>query len=123
MIGFDEMPQFKAVLEVMDVGERELEVLFHIMDADRSGEVLYHEFAQELAKVKNSNLATMISFTKHHVMEMRLMMDHIAEAVLPKDILQELKRTGEFMEHDAAEDDNSPKGNAPRKSSSSEDNN
>merc|ERR1719253_1463245 len=121
MIGFDEMPAFKAVLEVMDVGKRELEVLFHIMDVDRSGEVPYNEFAQELAKVKNSNLATMTSFTKHHVMEMRLMMDHIAEAVLPVEVLQELKRTGEFMDHVDTES-NSSKENAPRNSASSEDN-
>merc|ERR1711971_1012270 len=59
--GFRHVPQFRAMLDIMDIDEHELEVLFYIMDRDGSGEVSYAEFGEELSKVKNASVTTTLS--------------------------------------------------------------
>jgi len=88
--GFRHVPQFRAMLDIMDIDEHELEVLFYIMDRDGSGEVSYAEFGEELSKVKNASVTTTLSFTKFHVVQTRVMMEQMVTALLPPDMCEKL---------------------------------
>jgi len=81
--GFETMPSFRHALDLMDIGHKDLEVLFHLMDKDESGDVSYYEFAEELANVRSARVQTMMYFTQHQVQEVRTMVQEIVTAVLP----------------------------------------
>lgn len=66
--GFANSKQLQDTLAMMDVGEKDLDILFGMMDSDQSGDVSYDEFGAELAKIKNQSMQTMLAVTKHHVL-------------------------------------------------------
>jgi len=78
-IGFTELPEFRNILKIMGVSERDLEVLFHMMDQDGSGDVSYIEFAHELAKVRTCNVQTVACFTKFHVVTTQRIVQELAD--------------------------------------------
>merc|ERR1719162_1344642 len=55
----------------MDCLKGDIEVVFSILDADRSGEVSFEEFAAELHRMKSNDPNTMLHFIKHYVKSMR----------------------------------------------------
>merc|ERR1712217_770207 len=54
----------------MDIGETDLEVVFDVLDRQRSGEVAYKEFTRQLWKMKSQEIKTSVMFVKHSVHEM-----------------------------------------------------
>merc|ERR1719356_1509265 len=55
----------------MDIQENDLQVVFSIMDSDRSGSLSYDEFVDQLHKMKSEDQQTMLAFLKYYVMEIR----------------------------------------------------
>merc|ERR1719265_2154152 len=49
----DELAEFRDLLLIMDVGPEDIEVVFHILDQDKSGGVGYEEFSDQLWKMKS----------------------------------------------------------------------
>merc|ERR1719272_1334428 len=62
---------FKIVLKLLDVQKEDLEMVYQIMDEDKSGEVSYVEFAELLYKMKAQNWRTLLTFIKFYVLETR----------------------------------------------------
>jgi hypothetical protein len=69
--GFDNSPAFAAMMEVMDIGKQDMEVVFAIMDNDGSGDVDFQEFVTELYKMNSGDSHTMLVFIKFYVTEIR----------------------------------------------------
>lgn len=69
--GFDESQEFRQVLNVLDVEKDDMECVFHIMDADGSGDVSYDEFVDNLYRMKAQNSRTLLVFIKFYVLELR----------------------------------------------------
>jgi len=67
----DGSPQFRAIMELLDVDKEDLECVFNIMDKDRSGEVSYSEFTDLLYKMKSQNSRTLLLFIKYYAVEIR----------------------------------------------------
>jgi hypothetical protein len=82
--GFDNVAEFRNILELLDIGRDDLKFLFHMMDQDRSGECDYDEFGRELVKIKNENIQTILSFMKHHVVETQVVVNSIYKSVSGK---------------------------------------
>lgn len=89
-MGFENSLEFREILKMMDITESELDVLFHLMDADASGTVSYEEFGRELASVKNACLQTTVSFTKYHVLQIRMMLEQLAATLMSQDKFRQL---------------------------------
>eukprot|EP00927_Polykrikos_kofoidii_P082299 TRINITY_DN8143_c0_g2_i4.p1 TRINITY_DN8143_c0_g2~~TRINITY_DN8143_c0_g2_i4.p1 ORF type:complete len:601 (+),score=94.23 TRINITY_DN8143_c0_g2_i4:88-1890(+) len=98
--GFDSSPNFAAMMEVMDVAKKDMEVVFAIMDVDESGDVDFREFVTELHKMKATDTHTLLVFIKFYVTEIRKKVAHeinVLESSLgvKLDRLMELKATPE----------------------------
>jgi len=64
---FENGGEFKTVMDIMDVGVHDLDVVFDMFDSDKNGFVTYDEFATNLFLMKNLDQQTLLSFIKHHL--------------------------------------------------------
>eukprot|EP00928_Gymnodinium_smaydae_P040324 TRINITY_DN27359_c0_g2_i1.p1 TRINITY_DN27359_c0_g2~~TRINITY_DN27359_c0_g2_i1.p1 ORF type:complete len:630 (-),score=149.68 TRINITY_DN27359_c0_g2_i1:211-2049(-) len=69
--GFEENQEFMQQLHLMDIGKEDLAVVFAIMDQDKSGTLDYHEFVDQLYKMKSQDQQTILTFLKYYVLEIR----------------------------------------------------
>merc|ERR1719506_3602513 len=58
-------------MELLDINQKDMSTVFSIMDEDKSGEVRYDEFVEELYKMKSEDSHTMITFIKFYVQEIQ----------------------------------------------------
>jgi len=71
LVGYDEHPEFRTVLQAMDISKEDMGTVFSIMDKDKSGTVDYSEFAMQLHKMKTSDSHTLLVFIQAYVKELR----------------------------------------------------
>jgi len=69
--GYQDNVEFASTLNLMDVGADDLEMVFEILDEDKSGTVTFTEFVDQLHKMKTQESHTLLIFIKHHVNEIR----------------------------------------------------
>merc|ERR1712048_1325151 len=69
--GYESDPAFEDVMLLLDISQKDMSTVFGIMDEDRSGEVRYEEFVEELYKMKSEDSHTMITFIKFYVQEIQ----------------------------------------------------
>jgi len=74
MAGHEQNEEFADLLHMMDIDERDLGVVFGLLDSDGSGDVDYKEFVEQLHGMKNQETRTMLVFIKYYVMEMRALL-------------------------------------------------
>jgi len=82
--GFETNAEFADILKVMDINECDLEVLFHMLDQDGSGDVEYEEFVEQLHMMKNHDSHTLLVFIKFYIMEIRRELGQLMSAGLGK---------------------------------------
>lgn len=97
--GYDDNAAFASAMLLMDIRKEELDVVFRMMDTDRSGTVGYEEFVRQLHTMQEQNAQTVLSFIKYYVAELRhdvaseirLVKDEIADRhVAHKELLEEI---------------------------------
>jgi len=77
--GFDNQPEFKDAMRLMDVQREDLTSLFTILDEDGSGDVAYNEFVDQLHKMKSQDVQMILVFIWSYLKSVRkLMNDEIA---------------------------------------------
>lgn len=87
--------EFVEVLKLMDIGREDLSVVFSILDQDKSGEVSYSEFVDELHNMKSKDSHTLLIFIRHYVLQIREQMNEQMETIknmIGHDILAPLKK-------------------------------
>jgi len=52
-----------------NIGPEDIDCVFHILDADHSGDVSHEEFAQQLWKMKSQETRTLLMFVKYYVLQ------------------------------------------------------
>ena len=77
--GYDELPEFQRLMDVMDIKREDMETVFHVLDSDDSQEVSYLEFCQNLGAFFRRDPVIMQSLVKYSVLEVR--------KILEKDVL------------------------------------
>jgi len=68
---FDTEPAFREVLEVIDIRKEDLPLLFEFFDVDRSGDICYKEFVEQLHVMRSFDMHTLIVFIMHNVAMIR----------------------------------------------------
>eukprot|EP00446_Apocalathium_sp_SHHI-4_P051201 CAMPEP_0177373138 /NCGR_PEP_ID=MMETSP0368-20130122/43433_1 /TAXON_ID=447022 ORGANISM="Scrippsiella hangoei-like, Strain SHHI-4" /NCGR_SAMPLE_ID=MMETSP0368 /ASSEMBLY_ACC=CAM_ASM_000363 /LENGTH=238 /DNA_ID=CAMNT_0018836585 /DNA_START=1 /DNA_END=717 /DNA_ORIENTATION=- len=63
-------------MSLMGVEKKDCTNVFGILDRDGSGDVDYDEFVEEMYRMKNDDVHTMVMFTKHHVQEIKRLLMH-----------------------------------------------
>jgi len=66
--GFEEVHEFRDQLKSMDINRDDLALVFHILDADGSGDVDHVEFVEQLHKFKTQDTHTLLCFIQHYVL-------------------------------------------------------
>merc|ERR1719502_2499929 len=69
--GFDNNEDFRHTLEQMDIGREDLQIVWTILDSDRSGTVTSKEFVSQVYKLKNSDTQFMLAYIKFYVTEIK----------------------------------------------------
>jgi len=69
--GFDSNEGFRETLEAMDIGRDDLQIVWTILDSDRSGTVTSKEFVSQVYKLKASDTQFMLAYIKFYVTEIK----------------------------------------------------
>eukprot|EP00929_Paragymnodinium_shiwhaense_P090253 TRINITY_DN50409_c0_g1_i1.p1 TRINITY_DN50409_c0_g1~~TRINITY_DN50409_c0_g1_i1.p1 ORF type:complete len:766 (+),score=149.52 TRINITY_DN50409_c0_g1_i1:86-2299(+) len=69
--GIEHVPEFAAMLRLMDVCLEDMEIIFKILDSDNSGDIDYQEFTEQLFKMKSQDSHSLLVFIKFYVLEVR----------------------------------------------------
>jgi len=69
--GFSSSREFANAMTVLDIGPEDMEVVFTLLDADKSGSVTYKEFVENLHKMRTQDTQTMLIFIKGYVNDLR----------------------------------------------------
>eukprot|EP00746_Dinoflagellata_sp_MGD_P127368 gnl/MRDRNA2_/MRDRNA2_61960_c0_seq2.p1 gnl/MRDRNA2_/MRDRNA2_61960_c0~~gnl/MRDRNA2_/MRDRNA2_61960_c0_seq2.p1 ORF type:complete len:565 (+),score=127.88 gnl/MRDRNA2_/MRDRNA2_61960_c0_seq2:249-1697(+) len=65
-----EVPEFRDVLRVMDIETNDIHCVFALLDEDRSGQVEYEEFAEQLWKMKSQEQHTTLMILKYYILQL-----------------------------------------------------
>jgi voltage-gated sodium channel len=76
--GFHNEEEFRNTLAAMDITEEDLEILWTILDSDRSGKISYSEFASQVYTMTSSDTQFMLAYIRYYVTRIR---DTIVEQV------------------------------------------
>eukprot|EP00932_Pfiesteria_piscicida_P002299 SRR837773.12234.p1 GENE.SRR837773.12234~~SRR837773.12234.p1 ORF type:complete len:322 (+),score=75.10 SRR837773.12234:47-967(+) len=76
--GYDEHEDFQDVMQAMDISRNDLEVVFHMLDVDRSGTIEYCEFVEQLHMMQSKEAHTLLVFLKFYVMDIRFQLEQLA---------------------------------------------
>jgi len=68
MKGMDE-PMFKKAMQAMAIGPEDMEMVFKLIDGDHSGTIGYEEFSDQLDKMKQDDMQTIITFVRFYCSE------------------------------------------------------
>lgn len=87
MDGYEALPEFASVLDLMDVQREDLAALLQVLDRDGSGDVSYDEFVEQLYKMKCQDQQHTLVFIRSHlkqvqdklVDEMRMLKDSVVQ--------------------------------------------
>jgi len=75
--GFQESEAFSDMMRVMDIEERDIDVVYSMLDTDGSGDVEYKEFVDQLYMLKNHEAHTLLVFIKFYVLEIRARLNQV----------------------------------------------
>jgi len=93
MRGFANNREFQDALQIMNVNEADIQMIFNICDEDGSGDVNYREFVEQLRRIKDSGEKMLL----YYVTDIRHMVNglHRALSVPPTRITEVMKKTKE----------------------------
>lgn len=69
--GFDANKAFRDTLADMDIGRDDLQIVWTILDSDKSGTVTSKEFVNQIYKMKNSDSQFMLAYIKFYITEIK----------------------------------------------------
>eukprot|EP00930_Biecheleria_cincta_P020275 TRINITY_DN15283_c0_g1_i1.p1 TRINITY_DN15283_c0_g1~~TRINITY_DN15283_c0_g1_i1.p1 ORF type:complete len:605 (-),score=78.07 TRINITY_DN15283_c0_g1_i1:300-2114(-) len=69
--GFEDK-EFAKLMHLLDMQKTDVELVFSILDEDRSGTVTYREFVEQVHKMKTQDTHTMLVFIKGYLNQVRL---------------------------------------------------
>merc|ERR1719456_886254 len=69
--GFDNNEAFRNTLSDMDIGRDDLQIVWTILDSDKSGTVTSKEFVNQIYKMKNSDSQFMLAYIKFYITEIK----------------------------------------------------
>eukprot|EP00438_Fugacium_kawagutii_P017675 Skav211272 [mRNA] locus=scaffold2429:31143:33260:+ [translate_table: standard] len=88
--GYDEVNEFKKMMDMMDLKREDMATVFNVLDTGKTREIPYVEFCQHLGNFFRRDPVIMHSLVKYSVMEVR--------ELLKRDILQELQQQSQMLE-------------------------
>merc|ERR1719506_1876105 len=69
--GFADLAEFRQTLADLDITEEDLEILWSILDYDRSGTVEYTEFVSQVYTMSSSDTQFMLAYIRFYVTKIR----------------------------------------------------
>eukprot|EP00811_Abedinium_folium_P024826 NODE_3482_length_2029_cov_5.595163.p1 GENE.NODE_3482_length_2029_cov_5.595163~~NODE_3482_length_2029_cov_5.595163.p1 ORF type:complete len:627 (-),score=161.82 NODE_3482_length_2029_cov_5.595163:84-1964(-) len=70
-VGYLNNEGFNSQMKFLDIDYADLNIVFNIMDGDESGDVDFHEFVEELHKLKAQDTHTLLIFMRYHLLQLR----------------------------------------------------
>jgi len=69
--GFDSNDLFRSTLEKMDIGRDDLDIVWSILDSDKSGTVTAKEFATQIYHLKSSETQFLLAYIRFYITEIK----------------------------------------------------
>jgi len=69
--GYDSNEAFRDTLSDMDIARDDLQIVWNILDSDKSGTVTSKEFVNQIYKMKNSDSQFMLAYIKFYITEIK----------------------------------------------------
>lgn len=94
--GYESQEEFRRVLNEMDIHEEDLEIVWTIMDTDKSGKISHDEFVTQVYRMKSSDQQFMLAYIKYYI---TIVKDKICERMdlIHQDVEQELGKDASFI--------------------------
>jgi hypothetical protein len=70
-IAYETNEQFRGILEEMDIERQDLQIVWGILDSDKSGTISSHEFVHQVYKMKNSDTQFMLAYIKFYITDIK----------------------------------------------------
>lgn len=93
--GFDTNEPFRTTLEQMDIGREDLQIVWTILDSDKSGTITSKEFVSQVYKLKASDQQFMLAYIKFYITEIK---DKLRDDLL--DLRTRMQANMDTMEED-----------------------
>jgi len=97
---YDDLPDFKTTLQMMDIEKDELKAVFKVLDKDGSGDVDYKEFCDQLHQIRTRDTRTMLTFIKLAISDLKDELDTVKTSLVDRDIvssIMERMESGGFL--------------------------
>jgi len=65
--GYQESEGFRKAFDDMDIVEEDLEIVWTVLDTDKSGAISYAEFIKEVYKLRDSDSQFMLAYIKYYI--------------------------------------------------------
>jgi voltage-gated sodium channel len=69
--GYDHNEAFRTVLTKMEIGRSDLDIVWTILDSDKSGTITSSEFVTQVYKMKSSDTQFMLAYIKFYITEIK----------------------------------------------------
>merc|ERR1719399_223128 len=69
--GYEHNEAFRDTLDKMDIGREDLDIVWTILDSDKSGTITAKEFASQVYKMKASDTQFMLAYIKFYITEIK----------------------------------------------------
>jgi hypothetical protein len=69
--GYDHNDMFRNTLEKMEIRRADLDIVWTILDSDKSGTITSKEFVTQVYKMKSSDTQFMLAYVKYYITEIR----------------------------------------------------
>jgi voltage-gated sodium channel len=99
LTGFETNESFRKAFDDMGIQEEDLEVVWTILDADKSGQVTFTEFIREIYKLKDSDQQFMLAYIKYYIKDIQktIREDFLSVAKEEETLMQKLASEEEHM--------------------------
>lgn len=97
LLAYDHSEKFRNILRSMDIKKEELNCIFTVLDNDKSGDINYDEFCEQLHQLRTRETRTMLTFMKLSIHELQDQVREIAAIFRPTDC------AAEFVKADAGD--------------------
>lgn len=101
--GYNNSEAFRESMQEMKIGEEDMEILWTILDEEKTGKVCYNNFVSRCYGMKLSNTQFMLAYIRYYITQIRHYIQHSSETIT-SDMTKAIANLAEDLEEEMMEE-------------------